>query len=47
MHIVVLSLAVALLICMLVLAAFGLFTTTPLAHRIEERARRDASGPTR
>jgi hypothetical protein len=37
MHIVISSLLVAFLICVLLLAAFGLFTLTPLAHRIEEQ----------
>jgi hypothetical protein len=39
-HIVISSLLVALLICVLSLAAFGLFTMTPLAHRIEEEQHR-------
>jgi hypothetical protein len=43
MHIVVLSLVVAIFVCALVLAAFGVFTTTSLARRIEERERRDLS----
>jgi hypothetical protein len=32
-----LSLVMAFLLCTLLLAAFGLFTTTPLAHRLEEQ----------
>jgi len=35
MHVLVLSLLVALLVCVLLLAAFALFTITPLARRIE------------
>lgn len=35
MHIVMLSLAVALLVCVLLLAGFGLFTVSPLAHHSE------------
>ena len=45
MHIVVLSLVVAIFVCALLLAAFGLFTTTSLAHRIEERERRGLARP--
>lgn len=37
MHVVVLSVLVALVVCVLMLGAFGLFTRTRLAHRIEER----------
>jgi hypothetical protein len=37
MNILILSLVVALLVCGLLLAVFGLFTTTPLGHRIERR----------
>jgi hypothetical protein len=33
MHIVMLSLMVALVVCVLLLVAFGLFTLTPFAHR--------------
>jgi hypothetical protein len=47
MHMVMLSLVVAFLVCTLLLAAFGLFTTTPFAHRIDDRVRRDASGLTK
>jgi len=47
MHMVMLSLVVAFLLCTLLLAAFGLFTTTPFAHRIDDRVRRDASGLTK
>ena len=36
-----------LYLCTLLLAAFGLFTTTPFAHRIDDRVRRDASGLTK
>ena len=34
MHIVMLSLTVAFLVCVLLLAVFGLFTTTDLARRM-------------
>ena len=42
MHIVMLSLMLALVVCVLLLAAFWAFTLTPLARRIqaEERGRR-------
>lgn len=36
MHIVVVSLTVALVVCVLVLAVFWLFTLTPVARRIEQ-----------
>jgi septation ring formation regulator EzrA len=36
MHIVMISLTVALVICLVLLVAFGLFTRTAFARRIEE-----------
>ena len=36
MHIVAISLTVALVVCLLLLVAFWLFTLTPLARRIEQ-----------
>jgi hypothetical protein len=41
MHIVPISLTVAFLICLLLLAGFGLFTLTPLARRIEKAERKE------
>jgi hypothetical protein len=40
MHITILSLIVAIAVCVLLLVAFGLFTMTPLARQITEDARR-------
>ena len=40
MHIVMISLTVAIAVCVLLLAAFGAFTLTPLARRIQEEERR-------
>jgi type II secretory pathway component PulM len=40
MHILVISLTVAFVVCLLLLAAFWLFTLTPLARRIEQADRR-------
>ena len=40
MHVLVVSLFVALAVCVLLLAAFGVFTATPFAHRIENEQRR-------
>jgi hypothetical protein len=37
MHIVMMSLVVALIVCVLMLGVFGLFTVTPAAKRIEKR----------
>jgi hypothetical protein len=37
MHIVVVSLVVAMVLCVLLLGIFGLFTLTPVARRIEVR----------
>jgi hypothetical protein len=42
MHIAIASLLVALIVCLLLLVAFWLFTTTPLARRIAENDRRRA-----
>jgi hypothetical protein len=47
MPILVLSLDVAPLVCALLLASFGPFTTISLAHRIEERVGGEASEQTR
>jgi hypothetical protein len=43
-QILVLSIVVALVVLLLLLGAFGLFTFTPLAHRIEERELRHHHG---
>ena len=40
MPVVMLSLTVAFVVCVLLLAAVGLFTLTPLARRIQEDERR-------
>ena len=40
MHIVMLSLMVALVVCVLLLVAFALFTLTPFARRIQENEQR-------
>jgi len=40
MHIVMLSLMVALAVCVLLLVAFALFTLTPFARRIQENEQR-------
>ena len=37
MHIVMTSLVVAVVLCVLLLGIFGLFTLTPVAKRVEER----------
>ena len=41
MHIVVLSIIVAIAVCVLLLAGFALFALTPPGRRIEEHERRD------
>jgi hypothetical protein len=40
MHILMTSLMVALVVCVLLFAAFWLFTLTPVGRRIEEAERR-------
>ena len=40
MQVLVLSIVVALLVLLLLLGVFGVFTRTPLAHRIEEGDRK-------
>ena len=45
MHIVMISLAVALVICVVLLGAFALFTRTETARRIEEADRRSRPLP--
>jgi hypothetical protein len=40
MHIVMVSLMVALLVCVALLGAFAAFTKTPLARRIEQEESR-------
>jgi hypothetical protein len=40
MHIVMLSLMVALAVCVLLLVAFALFTLTPFARRIQQNEQR-------
>ena len=47
MQVLVLSVVVALVVLVLLLAALGLFTLTPLAHRIEKRElhQRDRNEP--
>jgi hypothetical protein len=41
MHIVILSVVVAIVVCVLLLAGLGLFARTPHGREIEERERRD------
>jgi type II secretory pathway component PulM len=45
MHIMVISLMVAFVVCVLLLGVFWLFTLTPLAHRIQEAERRSTLRP--
>lgn len=35
MHILMLTITIAFVVCVLLLVAFGLFTMSPLAHHIE------------
>jgi branched-subunit amino acid ABC-type transport system permease component len=42
MHVLLVSLLVALVVCVLLLGAFWLFTISPLGRRIEARERRSA-----
>jgi hypothetical protein len=45
MHIVVLSVLVAIVVCALLLAGVGLFAATPPGRRIEEHERRHGPRP--
>ena len=36
MHIIMLSLTIAFVVCVLLLVAFGLFTISPFAHHAEQ-----------